>query len=65
MISIAQDYPEGATTARLELPASRWRMLRRVAAWRRHRNYPTMRRARRDVQFVWAAEIVRHASARP
>lgn len=65
MISIAQDYQERATTARLELPASRWPMLRRVAAWRRHRNYPTRRRARREALFVWAAEIVRHASARP
>jgi hypothetical protein len=65
MSSIAQNYQESATTAPLELPAGNWRLLRRVAAWRRHRNYPIRRRARREALFVWAAEIVRHASARP
>jgi len=39
-------------------------LLVRLAAWRRYRNYPGIRRARRETVFVWASDVVRHGSAR-
>jgi hypothetical protein len=52
-------------TASPSIPVTRLRgLLHRLAAWRRHRNYPTVRRARREAVFAWSAAMVRHSSMR-
>lgn len=40
-------------------------LFHRLAAWRRHRHYPTVSRARREALFSWSAAVLRHTSARP
>ena len=64
MTSIALTRPDAGTVEQLELTASLRQQLRRFAAWRRFRNYPTMRRARREAMFAWSGDIVRHAAPR-
>lgn len=34
---------------------------RRLVAWFRYRNYPVMRRMRRDAVLDWTAALVRHS----
>lgn len=63
MISIALGLDTG-TASPSEPTAGLRPVFHRIAAWRRHRNYLTVRRARSEAVFAWSAAVVRHSSVR-
>ena len=65
MTTITLMTPDTDTAAESDVARALRPLFRRLAAWRRHRNYPTLRRARREALFSWSADVVRHTSARP
>jgi hypothetical protein len=64
MTSITLIIPDIGIATPSEVTVRLRRLFYRLAAWQRYRNYPSMRRARRDQLFAWSAAMVRHASPR-